>query len=170
MERIISIVSAAPLVIFIVVVLTFLSATLAWILVLKLLKKRRAAAAKAAGAEKLRLAVATLLAVVALGDGRFDTAERAVIERLVRERFGLSEIETGRLIDAAEREAKDETDLLPFTSRIKDDFPHAERVGLIEMLWEVCYASGEPHDHQDAQVRLIAGLIYVSDRDRGAAR
>ena len=132
--------------------------------------ERRAAAAEAAGAEKLHLAVATLLAVVALGDGRFNTAERATTERLVRERFGLSEIETGRLIDAAEREARNEIDLVPFTSIIKDNFPHAERVDLIEMLWEVCYASGEPNDYQDSQVRLIAALIHVSDRDRGAAR
>lgn len=173
MESIISFVSAAPLVLRVAAVLTFLSATFAGLsalFALKIIKRRRAAAAEAAGAEKLHLAVATLLAVVALGDGRFDTVERAEIEGLVCARFGLSEIEAGRLVDAAEREARDEIDLVPFTSIIKDNFPHTERVDLIEMLWEVAYASGEPHDHQDAQVRLIAGLIHVSDRDRGAAR
>ncbi len=169
-EKIISFVSAAPPEIYVLAVLTFLSATLAWMLILKLLKKRRAAAAKAAGAEKLRLAVATLLAVVARGDGQIATDERAAIERLVRARFGLSESAAGRLIDAAKREARDEIDLVPFTGIIKDDFPPAERIELIEMLWEVACASGEPHDHQDSQVRLIAALIHVTDRERGAAR
>ena len=101
MERINSFVSAFPLAI--PVVLVFLSGTfvfLSALFALKLVKRRRAAAAEAAGAEKLHLAVATLLAVVARGDGRIDTAERAVIERFVRARFGLSADEAGRLIDA----------------------------------------------------------------------
>ena len=41
---------------------------------------------------------------------------------------------------------------------------------MIEMIWEVVYADGELHDYEDSLLRRIAGLIYVSDRDRGAAR
>ena len=38
------------------------------------------------------------------------------------------------------------------------------------MIWEVVYADGILHDHEDSLLRRIAGLIYVSDRDRGDAR
>ncbi len=57
-----------------------------------------------------------------------------------------------------------------FTRVVKDSFSHAERVELIEMIWEVVYADGERHDYEDSLMRRIAGLIYVSDRERGEAR
>ncbi len=122
----------------------------------------------AGGADELHLAAAALLAEVALGDSEFDAAERTVIERLLRERFGLAE--AGRLVDAAERAALDSSHLLRFTRVIKDNFSPAERIELIEMIWEVVYADGKLHDYEDSLLRRIAGLIYVSDRDRGDAR
>ncbi len=122
----------------------------------------------AGGTDELHLAAAALLAEVALGDSEFDAAERTVIARLLRERFGLAE--AARLVDAAERAARDASHLLRFTRVIKDNFSSAERIELIEMIWEVVYADGELHAYEDALLRRIAGLIYVSDRDRGAAR
>ena len=53
---------------------------------------------------------------------------------------------------------------------IKDRFPHEERLELMEMLWEVAYADGVLHDFEASLMRRISGLIYVSDRDSGAAR
>ena len=46
----------------------------------------------------------------------------------------------------------------------------AERIRVIEMLWEVAYADGVLTGDEDALVRRVAGLLYVSDRDRGEAR
>jgi uncharacterized tellurite resistance protein B-like protein len=46
----------------------------------------------------------------------------------------------------------------------------AERIQLIEMLWEVVYADGVLDSEEDALIRRIAGLIYVEDRDRVLAR
>jgi uncharacterized tellurite resistance protein B-like protein len=128
------------------------------------------AGSKASGLDELHLAAAALLAEAALGDSHFDSAERGAIERLVRERFGLGETEAEHLIDAAEREARDASHLLRFTRVIKDNFTSEERIELIEMIWEVVYADGELHAYEDSLLRRIAGLIYVSDRDRGAAR
>ena len=128
------------------------------------------AESKAGGVDDLHMAAAALLAEAALGDDDFDEAERKVIERLVRERFGLGEAEAGNLVDAAEREARDASHLLRFTRVIKDNFTPEERIELIEMIWEVVYADGELHAYEDSLLRRIAGLIYVSDRDRGDAR
>ena len=125
---------------------------------------------EAAGVDELHLAAAALLAEAALGDDRFDDVERVAIGRLLRERFGLDEDDAGRLVEAATQRASDSVHLLRFTRRIKDNFSPAERVELIEMIWEVVYADGELHDYEDSLSRRIAGLIYVSDRDRGAAR
>jgi uncharacterized tellurite resistance protein B-like protein len=57
-----------------------------------------------------------------------------------------------------------------FTSAIKDGLDHAERVQLIEMLWEVVYADGQLHDYEASLLRRVSGLLYVSDRESGEAR
>ncbi len=124
----------------------------------------------APGVDELHLAAAALLAEVAYGDGQFDEAERDAVERLVRTRFSLSEAEAGRLVTLGDRAASDASHLIRFTRVIKENFSHAERVELIEMIWEVVYADGERHAYEDSLMRRIAGLIHVSDRDRGAAR
>jgi uncharacterized tellurite resistance protein B-like protein len=43
-------------------------------------------------------------------------------------------------------------------------------VHIIEMLWEVVYADGILTAEEDSLIRRVAGLIYVSDGDRAAAR
>lgn len=128
------------------------------------------ASSETGGHDELHIAAAALLAEVALSDSTFDDKERAAVESLVRTRFALSKTGARSLIDAAERKARDSTHLLRFTRIIKDNFSLDERVELIEMIWEVVYADGELHDYEDSLLRRIAGLIYVSDRDRGAAR
>ena len=129
-----------------------------------------ALAGEAGGIDELHLAAAALLAEVALCDANFDDDERAAIAGLVASRFGLSESQALGLVAAAEKAADDATHLLRFTRVIKDNFNPAERVELIEMIWRVVYADGVLHDYEDSLLRRIAGLIYVSDRDRGEAR
>jgi uncharacterized tellurite resistance protein B-like protein len=41
---------------------------------------------------------------------------------------------------------------------------------LMETLWRVVLADGHVDPHEDQLLRRIAGLIYVTDRDRGLAR
>ena len=122
------------------------------------------------GADAVHLAAAALMVEAALTDDRFDDVERRAIERLVRDRFELSGPDAATLVEAAEKSARDATHLLRFTRVIKDNFTPAERVEMIEMIWEVVYADGELHDYEDSLLRRVAGLIYVSDRDRGEAR
>lgn len=125
---------------------------------------------KADDMDELHLAAAALLAEVAMSDDGFDDAERSAAKALVAERFGLADDEAAALVKAAEARAADSVHLLRFTRVIKDSYTPEERVSLIEMIWEVVYADGVLHDHEDSLLRRIAGLIYVSDRDRGEAR
>jgi uncharacterized tellurite resistance protein B-like protein len=43
-------------------------------------------------------------------------------------------------------------------------------VQIVEMMWEVAYADGTLDPQEDALLRRIAGLIHVSDQERGLAR
>jgi uncharacterized tellurite resistance protein B-like protein len=120
--------------------------------------------------EERQLAAAALMVEAATMDDSFDAAERERIAALVQERFALSPEEARDLVTEAERAASASVEWHGFTRAIKEGFDQAERVELIEMLWEVAYADGELHDYEASLLRRVAGLLYVSDRDSGEAR
>ena len=121
-------------------------------------------------AEAHALAAAVLMVEAARLDGDFDPSERESIRSLVTRHFGLDANESDALIAEAEAIHDDSNHLVRFTRTIKETFPPEERIAIIEMLWEVVYADGVLHDYEANLLRRIGGLIYVSDRDRGAAR
>ena len=120
--------------------------------------------------DELQLAAAALMVEAATMDSRFDARERARISQLLRDRFALGAEDAADLVDAAERTAAESVEWHGFTRAINDGFDGAERVQLIEMLWEVVYADGELHDYEASLLRRITGLLYVSDRESGEAR
>ncbi len=119
---------------------------------------------------QLEVAVAALLVEAARMGDRFDEAERRVIERILSRSYQLSSDATVQLVTAAEDIDVGSTQLFPFTHVIAERMTPQQRVGVIEMLWETVYADGSLSPDDDALIRQVAGLIYVSDRDRGEAR
>ena len=118
----------------------------------------------------LQVAAAALLVEAAQMDADFDAVERRKILDLVRARFELTEVEAESLLELADHKVANASQLYSFTRVVKDNFDHEERVELIEMLWEVVYADGTLHDLEASLMRRIAGLIFVPDRESGAAR
>ncbi len=117
-----------------------------------------------------QLALAVLLVEAAYIDGTFDEVERAKIRELTQRCFELNEAEIAALIETAESLHRDAVDLVRFTRVVKDWFAPEERVEVIEMLCEVVYADGRIDDFEANLMRRLGGLLYVSDRDRGAAQ
>jgi uncharacterized tellurite resistance protein B-like protein len=115
-------------------------------------------------------ALAVLLIEVARSDDKVEAREQGLIERALARRFGLQQGEVTRLFNAAEESAIRATDLFHFTRVVVESFTEAERIGVIEMLWEVAYSDDSLTGDEDALIRRVAGLLYVSDRDRGEAR
>ncbi len=122
------------------------------------------------GKDEWQLAVAGLLVEAARQDGHFDAAERATIERLLHVKLALNSKETQALIELADEKVDEALDLWSFARVVKNRFDHDERVGMIEMLWEVVYADGVLDDFEASLMRRMTGLIYVSDAESGAAR
>lgn len=120
--------------------------------------------------DDLEHAVAALLIEAARMDEKFDAAERTIIERLLSDKFDLPPQAVNSLIEAAERTVQNSTQYFPFTRKICDRLSTDERVHIIEMLWKVAYSDGILDPYEDTLLRQIAGLIHVSDRDRGLAR
>jgi len=120
--------------------------------------------------DNLQLAAAALLVEAAVMDGTFGEDERAVVLRLLKDRFELATDDAETLLDEAETAIAESNELYTLTRTIKENFEHSERIELIEMLWEVAYADGELHDYESNLVRRLSGLLYVSDRESGEAR
>jgi uncharacterized tellurite resistance protein B-like protein len=118
----------------------------------------------------LRLSVAVLLLEAARQDDTFDAHERAMIEQLLTRRFDLSHEECTALMAAARARASQMVQLHGHTSQVAAEMSPDDRIHLIEMLWDVAYADGVLDPEEDLLIRRIAGLIYVSDRDRVLAR
>jgi uncharacterized tellurite resistance protein B-like protein len=120
--------------------------------------------------DQTMVAAAAILVEAAQMDHQFDLIERQAIRRILRERFDLATDDTERLLAAAERAQADSAQLFRFTHTLVTRLAPEQRIPIIEMLWEVAYADGELAAEEDALIRRIAGLLYVSDRDRGLAR
>jgi len=117
-----------------------------------------------------RWAAASLLVVAARMDEVFDPRERKAISDLLRVRFGLTEAETRELMAAAESGVERSQQIFHLTRIVEESFTPAERIDLVEMLWEVIYADGRVDAYEANLMRRIAGLIHVSDGESGAAR
>jgi uncharacterized tellurite resistance protein B-like protein len=118
----------------------------------------------------LKLAVAALLVEAARMDDVFDEAEHRTIVALLRHRFRIDEATAGTLLARAEKAEAGATGAYRFTKAAVEQLTPTERIGLIEMMWEVAYADGVLTPDEDALVRRVAGLLHVEDLDRGAAR
>ncbi len=122
------------------------------------------------GTDEVQLAAAALLIEAAHIDDHVDPRERAVIDRILERRFKLSPAAARQLVVAAEQASERSTQLFRFARIINDRFSLEQRIELMEMLWEVVQADGTVDALEDTLLRRIGGLLYVPDRERGAAR
>ena len=120
--------------------------------------------------DDLQIAVAVLLVEAARMDDTFDGHERATIEHLLEHKFAITHEETKELLALAEETADRTHQLHPFTRLAVEKMEPKRRIRLIEMLWEVAYADGKLDPDEDVLLRKVAGLIYISDEERIAAR
>jgi uncharacterized tellurite resistance protein B-like protein len=122
------------------------------------------------GADELQIAAAALLVEAAQMDDDFAAAERAKVLELVTERFALNREESESLLAAAEKRVAHSSQLHGFTRVVNKAFDRAERIELMEMLWEVTYTDGALHDHEASLMRRLTGLLHINDRESAAAR
>jgi uncharacterized tellurite resistance protein B-like protein len=123
------------------------------------------------GRDDVPLAVAALLLETAVVvDCQFDAHEREVVAGLLQRGFNLTPAAAQQLMAAAEQRVAASAQLFGFTSTVNDKLTAERKIEVIEMLWEVAYADGVLDPLEDTLLRRIAGLIDVSDHERGAAK
>jgi uncharacterized tellurite resistance protein B-like protein len=121
-------------------------------------------------ADDQRIAVAALLVIAAHADHDYAQGERAQIDRVLAERYGLSAEAASALRAQGEAAEAAATDLYRFTSLIKAGVPYEERGAVLEAMWRVVLADAEREMHEDALMRRITDLLGLHSHDSAGAR
>ncbi len=113
-----------------------------------------------------QLAAAALMYHVIQADGMLRPVERQRFADVLAEEHKLDETELKALMDRAREADGEAVDLYRFTSVLMDSMEESQRIGFIEVLWEMVYADGHRHELEDNVVWRISELLGVSGRDR----
>lgn len=118
----------------------------------------------------LQVATAALLLEMMRMDDQITAAERASVTAALRAKFGLGEQELATVLALAEEEAREAAGYHQFTSMINKGFGAAQKVRIIEYMWQVAFADGHLSAHEEHLLRKIADLLYVPHGDYIAAK
>jgi uncharacterized tellurite resistance protein B-like protein len=112
-----------------------------------------------------QLATAALMVEIMVIDRTLDKQEQQIIQQILETRFSLSQEEIETLLSLAHSEVRDATSLFQFTRLINDHFDVQEKRQLVENLWRVAFADNRLDKHEEALIRRISDLLYVSHSD-----
>ncbi len=114
---------------------------------------------------KPTLAVAALMVEVMTADHDQDEIEIAVLKRLLKKQFQLSDDVADSLFQGALQAHNDATDYFAFTRQINEEYSMAEKIQLIESLWQMAAADDDIQAVEQHVIRRVAGLLHVSHSD-----
>ena len=118
----------------------------------------------------LHLSTAVLLVEVMRAAPEVHEDEYDAVLRALRRKFELSDDELQRLIELAHEPARTAYDYQRFTSLLNERFTHAQKVAIVEAMWEVAYADAHLDVHENAVIRKVAGLLHVTHGEYIAAK
>lgn len=117
------------------------------------------AAAAAGPGRELEIAACALLLEIAHADDEFTTEERTHVEEALMRHFDLDTAAARELMEIADRERRQATDLHQFTSVITRRYDEGQRMVLAEVLWRIVYADGRLSHREDALTQKLARLL-----------
>ena len=117
--------------------------------------------------DTVQIAISTLMIQTAVYDGVFDEEEKSKILELIKKYFNFNEDQKLSLFKIAMKVNDDSNDMQQFTRILNDNLSEEEKLNIIEMLWKIIISDGHIDDYENALIRKISGLLYISDRDVG---
>ncbi|MCR6644756.1 MAG: TerB family tellurite resistance protein [Terricaulis sp.] len=135
-----------------------------------LLKRLSGESAAPLPPEDARLAVAALLVIAANADFHYQDTERAMIERVLADRYGLDAAAAKALREEGEAAEAAAMDLYKFTSLIKQTIEYEQRASVLEAMWRVVLADDVREAHEETLMRRITDLLGLDPRESIAAR
>lgn len=111
------------------------------------------------------LATAALMVEVMAADHDKDAIEIAALQRLLKKQFQLSDSAAESLFKDAIEAHDSATDYFAFTREINNQYSMAEKIQLIESLWQMAAADDDVQAVEQHVIRRIAGLLHVAHSD-----
>ncbi len=122
------------------------------------------------GDDDARLALAALLVHCTNVDGTVSAAEDGKLKEVLSRSFKLRDEDLRLLLSDAVNAEREAVDLYRFTSVLKRGMSEADRVRVVEDLWEIVYADGRSHEFEENLVWRVAELLGVNRQDRIAKK
>ncbi len=119
-------------------------------------------AADAPSGRNLQLATAVLLFHVMRADDDISAAEHTQMKATLRRHFALSEEALAQLMVDAEQAAKNANDYFNITSAMNDAFTQAQKIQVVEFMWQIAYVDDSLDAHENHLISKIAGLLHVT--------
>lgn len=113
----------------------------------------------------VELAAAVLLFEVAWADHDISDVElQTVREALIRE-FGIDAATVDELVAESRSQHEDSVGVHRFTRAIVEVWTSEQRFQLVVQLWRLAFCDAHVDKYEDAAIRKIAELLYVSHRE-----
>jgi uncharacterized tellurite resistance protein B-like protein len=135
-----------------------------------LLKRLAGADETPLAADETRVAVAAPLVLAANADHDYSDVERKQIERVLADRFQLTDEQASGLRVEGEAAEQASMDMYKFTSLIKRLIPYEERASVLEAMWRVVIADAVRDMHEETLMRRVTDLLGLDPRESIDAR
>ncbi len=115
--------------------------------------------------EIIQLAAAALLIEVSNSDFDLDETELDTITAVLRDTYQLDPIALDSLVKLANDEVDNASSLYQFTRLINDHYSYAQKIQLLDSMWQVAFADGRLDRYEEHVIRKVAELVYLSHSD-----
>lgn len=122
--------------------------------------------------ERAHVAVAALLVEASRMDGHYEAFEQGTIVRIIRDTLKLPPLKARELLALAEIRQAGTWDDWIFCQAIKRSFDRAERIDILEKLWEIAMSDGQLHNLEAMMLNRVAEELEIPlpERERIALK
>lgn len=116
-------------------------------------------------AHDLKVATCALLVELARADESFSRQEIDMIVDILQTRYGLSGEDAAALMAEADKALVESVDLWQFARLINDQYSRAEKIGIIETLWQVVFVDGKMDQYEDYLMHKMSKLLRLQHKE-----
>ena len=113
----------------------------------------------------VELASAAILCEVMRADQTVAPEEIEVMKAALVRQFDLSTVDVDELMTLARQETDAAVDHYQFVRLLNDQLPQEDRFHLLCAMWQIAWADGELAPLEEARIRKLADLLFLSHSD-----
>jgi uncharacterized tellurite resistance protein B-like protein len=118
--------------------------------------------ASPASEHDVHVAVCALFVEMARIDKKFTPSEMETILSILKEKYGLSQEHANDLVAEADRELEQSVDLWQFARLINENYSTAEKIEIIEILWQMVFIDGKMDEYEHYLMNKLKNLLRLS--------